>query len=99
MIGDGVEIQHVQLHRLIEMGIACPHIHLGQVHGLGRLPQLLGPLHPGLLCRQAVILLDDPAPGLGKADRLRLSRPQHDTQQAWAERLDELYRHTSPIRL
>ena len=89
VIGDGVQIQHVQLHRLIEVGIAGPHIHFGQVHALGRLAQLLCPRHPGLLRRQPVILLDDPAPGLGEADGLRLRRAQHGSQQARAEQFDE----------
>ena len=53
------------------------------------LAQLLCPRHPGLLRRQPVILLDDPAPGLGEADGLRLRRAQHGSQQARAEQLDE----------
>ncbi|MNP41160.1 hypothetical protein D3C76_1348460 [compost metagenome] len=89
VIGDGVQIQHVQFHRLIKVGIAGPHIHLGQVHGLGCLAQLLCPLHPGLLRRQPVVLLDDPAPGLGEADGLRLGRGQHGSQQTRAEQFDE----------
>ncbi|CAJ1789215.1 hypothetical protein LMBIIBHN_00750 [Aeromonas salmonicida] len=72
MAGDRIEIHHVELHRLIEVGIAGPHIHLGQIHGLGSLAQLLGSIHTGLFCRQSVILLDNPTPGFAETDRLCL---------------------------
>ena len=85
MVGDGVEIHHVEFHRLIEVGIAGAHIYLGQIHGFGSLAQLLGAIDPCLFGGQPLILLDDPGPGLAETDGLCLRRPQHGTQQTRPE--------------
>ena len=85
LLGQRIEIEGIKFNRLIEVGIAGPQIHFGQIHVLGRLAQLLGPIDPGLLGSQPFILLDDPGPGFAKTDGLRLRRPQHGTHQTRPE--------------